>query len=192
MSWRCSGSSNKALIENLYNSGIIKSTQIYNALNFIDRANFAPRNPYEDSPQGIGNFATISAPHMHAYALEYLKDSAFVDNARILDVGSGSGYLTAAFAYLNPTAKVYAIDYIPELVELTTKNIMKENKELIESGRVKVILGNGWEGHSEGGPYNVIHVGAAAAKLPQALLNQLEVKIIIFPNIPMFKFIKFS
>lgn len=34
--------------------------------------NYAPQYPYEDSPQPIGYRATISAPHMHASALEYL------------------------------------------------------------------------------------------------------------------------
>ncbi len=35
---------------------------------------FAPQNPYDDAPQPIGYRATISAPHMHAYALEKLVD----------------------------------------------------------------------------------------------------------------------
>ena len=38
-----------------------------------DRADFTSGYPYYDSPQGIGYNATISAPHMHAYALEYLE-----------------------------------------------------------------------------------------------------------------------
>lgn len=44
---------------------------------------------------GIG--ATISAPHMHAYALELLEHK-LKPGARVLDVGSGSGYLSVAFA----------------------------------------------------------------------------------------------
>jgi protein-L-isoaspartate(D-aspartate) O-methyltransferase len=39
----------------------------------IDRKYFVPQPPYYyDSPSTIGYGATISAPHMHAYALEYL------------------------------------------------------------------------------------------------------------------------
>ncbi len=45
-----------------------------------------------NSPQSIRYNATISAPHMHAYALEYLKDHLKPGN-RVLDVGCGSGYL---------------------------------------------------------------------------------------------------
>lgn len=35
----------------------------------VDRKFYAPKSPYSDSPQYIGYGATISAPHMHGYAL---------------------------------------------------------------------------------------------------------------------------
>lgn len=63
----------------------------------IDRGVFVDDSPYQDSPQPIGFAATISAPHMHAYALEHLS-THLVPGARALDVGSGSGYLTLAMA----------------------------------------------------------------------------------------------
>ena len=34
------------------------------AMNRVDRADFAPSDPYDDCPQRIGYGATISAPHM--------------------------------------------------------------------------------------------------------------------------------
>jgi protein-L-isoaspartate(D-aspartate) O-methyltransferase len=67
----------------------------------VDRKYFAPHSPYIDSPQSIGFGATISAPHMHAYALEYLYPK-LINSNYVLDVGSGTGYLTAAMAYLVP------------------------------------------------------------------------------------------
>lgn len=68
-------------------------------MNKVDRKNFVvdPAYAYADSPQQIKYGATISAPHMHAYALEWLQDK-LVPGAKVLDVGSGSGYLCAAFA----------------------------------------------------------------------------------------------
>ena len=70
-------------------------------MEFIDRRFYAPKRPYEDSPQGIGFGATISAPHMHAYALEYLYNNLKTAK-NVLDVGSGTGYLTAAMALIVP------------------------------------------------------------------------------------------
>lgn len=54
-----------------------------------------------DTPQLLGYGATISAPHMHAYVLEYLLENLL--NARnVLDVGSGTGDLTAAMSLMAP------------------------------------------------------------------------------------------
>ncbi len=82
----------------------------------VDRKYYAPGSFYEDSPQYIGYGVTISAPHMHAYALQYLFDK-LTTAKYVLDVGSGTGYLTAAMAVITPSSsKVYGIEHVPELV----------------------------------------------------------------------------
>lgn len=80
-------------------NGIIRSESVENAMMSVDRGNYVKINPYMDAPQGIGFNVTISAPHMHAHALELLKDR-LVNGERALDVGSGSGYLTACMAIM--------------------------------------------------------------------------------------------
>lgn len=57
---------------NLKKNGIIKSSRVEEAMKAVDRNNYSPSNPYMDSPQSIGYGVTISAPHMHAHALELL------------------------------------------------------------------------------------------------------------------------
>lgn len=74
MAWRCGGSNHQELIGKLKSSGIIKSPQVESSMLAVDRANYCKTSPYLDSPQSIGFAATISAPHMHAYVLEFLKD----------------------------------------------------------------------------------------------------------------------
>ena len=70
------------------NYGIIKSPEVEKAMRAVDRGNYCTRSPYVDSPQGIGFDVTISAPHMHAHALEILKNHLKEGN-KVLDVGSG-------------------------------------------------------------------------------------------------------
>lgn len=78
----------------------------------VDRAHYAPFEPYQDRPQSIGHNATISAPHMHAAACESLLQF-LQPGARVLDVGSGSGYLTHVIAELvQPGGKVIGVDHI--------------------------------------------------------------------------------
>uniref|UniRef100_A0A8C7BYL7 Protein-L-isoaspartate O-methyltransferase n=1 Tax=Neovison vison TaxID=452646 RepID=A0A8C7BYL7_NEOVI len=118
--------------------------------------------------------ATISAPHMHAYALELLFDQLH-EGAKALDVGSGSGILTACFARMvGSSGKVIGIDHIKELVDDSINNVRKDDPMLLSSGRVQLVVGDGRMGYAEEAPYDAIHVGAAAPVVPQALIDQLK------------------
>ncbi|XP_051500856.1 protein-L-isoaspartate(D-aspartate) O-methyltransferase isoform X2 [Myxocyprinus asiaticus] len=155
-------------------NGIIKSDRVYEVMLATDRAHFSRCNPYMDSPQSLGYQATISAPHMHAYALELLHDHLY-EGAKALDVGSGSGILSVCFARMvGPKGKVIGIDHIKELVDDSITNVKKDDPSLISSGRIKLIVGDGRMGYTEEAPYDAIHVGAAAPTVPQALLDQLK------------------
>ncbi|XP_072938585.1 protein-L-isoaspartate(D-aspartate) O-methyltransferase isoform X2 [Epargyreus clarus] len=174
MAWRSHGVDNVDMIRHLKANGIIKSDVVANAMRGVDRKNYCPNAPYHDSPQSIGFSATISAPHMHAHALEKLK-AQLTPGEKALDVGSGSGYLTACMALmLGENGRVIGIDHIPELVALATKNIQQDNPDLLTSQRIKLIVGDGRQGYAAEAPYNAIHVGAAAPTLPQALVDQLK------------------
>jgi len=174
MAWRCSGSSNSELVNNLRDNGIVKTADVHAAMLKVDRGNFSPCDFYEDSPQPIGYDATISAPHMHAHALEELYP-ALRDGGKVLDVGCGSGYLLACFGRLDPTLEVFGIDVVSELVDMSRDNLQKSDGDLLVNGRIKLDVRDGWKGWAENGPFNVIHVGAAAASVPEALLHQLKV-----------------
>ncbi|XP_078089697.1 l-isoaspartyl protein carboxyl methyltransferase, like isoform X2 [Mustelus asterias] len=174
MAWTSSGISHSQLVQNLKKNGVIHTPRVFEAMMATDRAQYCSSNPYMDSPQSIGFGATISAPHMHAHALECLKEHLH-EGARVLDVGSGSGYLTACMARMvGPTGKVVGIDHIPELVEQSIHNVQSDNSTLLSSGRLSLIVGDGRRGYPDGAPYDAIHVGAAAAVVPQDLLHQLK------------------
>ena len=53
-------------------TNFLQSGNVAAAMLEIDRKDFAPTNPYQNRPQSINYNVTISAPHMHALALEYL------------------------------------------------------------------------------------------------------------------------
>lgn len=176
MAWsgRFHARNNKELVQHLKQSRTIKSERVYEAMCAVDRGNYThPNYAYIDSPQGIGYGATISAPHMHAYALEVLEDK-LKSGARALDVGSGSGYLSACMAMmLQPNGLVVGIEHIPELKAFAEENIRKDQPDLLGSGRLELVVGDGRLGYPEKAPYDAIHVGAAAKEMPQALIDQL-------------------
>jgi len=157
---------------------------------------------YWDRPLGIGYGATISAPHMHATALEHLKDHLF-PGARVLDVGSGTGFLSACMARMvGNEGRVIGIDHIPELVATSLDNVKDDEAILLRDsnmirasgegsctareesesrtscsaetrGPLTLVVGDGRLGYPSAGPYNAIHVGAAAPEIPQELVSQL-------------------
>jgi len=116
---------------------------------------------------------------MHAHAAEYLL-SYLKPGCKVLDVGSGSGYLTAIFHHLvspdgdSNSGKVVGIDHVSQLVEWSISNLKRDGlNQALSEGKVEIICGDGRLGYPSGGPYNCIHVGAAAPKLPQQLIDQL-------------------
>lgn len=174
MAWRSHGRNNIELVQNLRANNVIKSDKVEKIMKAVDRGNYVSTSPYLDVPQSIGYGVTISAPHMHAYALELLKDQ-LLEGERALDIGSGSGYLTACMAImLGENGKAVGIDHIPELVEKSLENVKKDNPELLNSQKVILETGDGRLGLEKYAPYNAIHVGAAAKEIPQPLIDQLK------------------
>ncbi|XP_058472172.1 l-isoaspartyl protein carboxyl methyltransferase, like isoform X2 [Solea solea] len=174
MAWMSSGKTHPELISRLRDHGVIRNDRVFDAMLSTDRALYSRDYPYTDSPQSIGYRATISAPHMHAHALELLSEK-LTEGASALDVGSGSGYLTACFARMTgPSGRVVGVDHIDELVQMSMKNVRADDPDLLTSGRIRLVVGDGRLGFPEGAPYDAIHVGAAAATVPNALLEQLK------------------
>ena len=165
----------KELCEELVIKKWITSQRVYDVMMQVDRKDFAPRHPYENNPQPIPCNTVISAPLLHAYSLEALKDFLKPGN-KALDVGSGSGYLTLAMSkMMNDEGCIIGIDHIKELVDFGINNISKHNKNLIDNKKIKLICGDGRIGCEQEAPFDCIHVGAVAEKPPKELLNQLKV-----------------
>ncbi|XP_008547950.1 protein-L-isoaspartate O-methyltransferase [Microplitis demolitor] len=174
MTWHCNGTTNQEMIDKLKEAKILTSDTAEAAMIAIDRGKYCHEpDPYLDRPRRIGYNVTISAPHMHAYALSFLSDH-LQSGTRALDVGSGSGYLTACMAHMvGPDGHVVGVEHIPELIEISTRNVLNDHPEYIKEGRVKFVEADGREGYKPGGPYDAIHVGAAADTVPEQLIEQL-------------------
>ncbi|KAG2327929.1 hypothetical protein Bca4012_036962 [Brassica carinata] len=171
-------SKNKAMVENLQSHGVITSDEVAKAMEAVDRGLFVPDRSYAyvDSPLSIGYNVTISAPHMHAMCLQLLENN-LKPGMRVLDVGSGTGYLTACFAVMvGSEGRVIGVEHIPELVASSIKNIEASAaaSPLLKQGSLAIHVGDGRKGWAEFAPYDAIHVGAAAPEIPEALIDQLK------------------
>ena len=107
--------------------GLLRTEAVLSSFLRIDRANYSPSSEVTaSSPFPIGHGQTISALDIHVMAGESLHPAVAKPSSRVLDVGCGSGFMTALFARMNPTAEVVGIDCVPELVHLSETNIRKQ------------------------------------------------------------------
>jgi protein-L-isoaspartate(D-aspartate) O-methyltransferase len=102
MACKSSANTHADLIANLEKNGVITDARVRDAMSVVDRGVFVPEpaSAYEDKPQRFAEFnANVSAPHMHAISLGLLAAN-LRPGARVLDLGSGSGYLTCVMAVM--------------------------------------------------------------------------------------------
>lgn len=173
-------STNAELVRYLVARGLITTPEVEQLFLKVDRAIFVPQErrqfAYQDAPQPLGFDVTLSASNVHTVMLEALY-SRIPKGGSVLDVGSGTGIMLAFFAEIvGPEGKLAGIDYIPEIAQLGIHNLQRieKTKKMMESGHLIIQHGDGHNGgFPKFAPYNAIHVGAAAAELPQALVDQL-------------------
>lgn len=150
----------------------------------IDRYDFVINKSYayRDTASALMDNQTISAPHMHAYALRYL-EPVLKPGKKILDVGSGSGYLTACFGYavevFNPNpekrGKVIGLEYFKSLSQYSRQILRNKYKELYTyPGHFHILTRDGKLG-VPGLEFDGIHIGADCNEIPPKLYNQLKV-----------------
>ena len=163
------------LANDLMKKGYLKTDVIIDAFYKISREEFVPRDLFGcadlDIPLPIGYGQTISQPMTVAFMLELL-DPKVGDN--ILDIGSGSGWVTALLAYIvGKKGKVTAIERIKELCEFGKNNIDKF--DFIEKEIVEFYCADGSKGFLQNAPYDRIIVSAASKEIPSAFKEQLAV-----------------
>jgi len=145
----------------------IADERVLRAMLRVPRHEFAAERfrdqAYEDHPLPIGEGQTISQPYIVALMLEAL---ALSSADKVLEVGTGSGYVTALLAEL--VADVLSIERHSSLAEGASQLLAR-----LGYANAKVLVGDGSRGLAEFAPYDAIIVSAAAPRLPQELIGQL-------------------
>lgn len=138
------------------------------ALRSVPRHRFVPERfsdaAYEDRPLPIGYGQTISQPYIVAYMTELLR---LKPDAKVLEIGTGSGYQAAVLACL--TSKVYTLEIIPQLGREAEHRL-----KLLGYGTVRTKMADGYHGWEEHAPFDAIIVTAAAEYIPPPLIQQLK------------------
>ena len=156
------------LVERLREQGI-RDERVLNVMRALPRHVFIDEGlasrAYEDTALPIGNGQTISQPWVVARMTEALIETGMP--AKVLEIGTGSGYQTAVLAALG--LQVYTVERIEELLRSARPRF--RSLKFHEQIRSKHDDGNlGWP---ENGPFDAILLTCAAPALVTPLLAQL-------------------
>lgn len=119
---------------------------------------------YENTALPIGQGQTISQPYIVARMTELLLQDT--QPAKVLEIGTGSGYQTAILARIYQ--QVCSVERIKSL-QFQAKRRLQQ----LDLHNVAMKHGDGWQGWSTKAPFDSIIVTAAPAEVPVALLQQL-------------------
>ncbi len=146
----------------------IRDPRVLAAMGAVPRERFVPSeartHAYDDAALAIGHGQTISQPYVVALICQAL---ALQGDELVLDVGTGSGYQAAVLDEL--AGRVVSVERIPELAAAARRNLAATGHDAVE-----VLTGDGSLGFPGQAPFAAIAVAADAARLPQALLDQLD------------------
>jgi protein-L-isoaspartate(D-aspartate) O-methyltransferase len=138
------------------------------AMRKVPRHAFVPAGvaqaAYEDNPLPIGWRQTISQPYIVALMSEL---AAPRPGARVLEVGTGSGYQAAVLREMG--AEVYTIEIIEPLGQRAAATLAR-----LGYGSVHTRIGDGYRGWPEAAPFDAIVVTAAPPSVPAPLKAQLK------------------
>lgn len=159
------------LVQKLISEKTLVTLRIIDAFKKIDRKDFVflddRGEAYEDRALSIGYGATISQPTTVAIMLEKLQPEPA---DRILEIGTGSGYLTALLAEIaGERGKVFSIEYIIELTGLAEFNLRKYN-----FNNAALFTGDGKKGLKAYSPFDKIISSASALEIPKNWKSQLK------------------
>jgi protein-L-isoaspartate(D-aspartate) O-methyltransferase len=146
----------------------VKEARVIQAMHHVPRHRFVPADQqahaYRDSPVPIGYGQTISQPYIVALMTQLAEVQP---GAKVLEVGTGSGYQAAILFEL--TDQVYTVEIIAPLAERTQHLF-----EALGLTGIAAREGDGYYGWNEQGPFDRILVTAAAEHIPPPLVQQLK------------------
>ncbi|MDR1648171.1 MAG: protein-L-isoaspartate O-methyltransferase [Zoogloeaceae bacterium] len=121
---------------------------------------------FADTALPLGQGQTMLEPRLEARLLQEL---ALKPTERVLEVGTGSGFMAALLA--SQAGAVVSLEIVPELAGLARRNLEAAG---ITNVRVEIANGaEGWKGEGEG-LWDAILISGAVPAVPEKLLKQLR------------------
>jgi protein-L-isoaspartate(D-aspartate) O-methyltransferase len=146
----------------------IRDPEVLAAMRRVPRHRFVDSaSAYDDRALSLAHGQTISQPFVVALMTQLARPPSGWSGARVLEVGTGSGYQAAVLAELG--ASVVSVERDPTLSATAAANLAAAGYE-----GVVTEVGDGSRGWPPGAPYDAILVTAASPGVPTPLREQLD------------------
>jgi len=143
--------------------------RILELLKHVRREHFVPADKrklaFVDMEIPLGHGASMWHPKLEARALQELH---LAPGDKVLEVGTGSGYLTALLATL--AAQVTTVEIVPELSAFARQNLAA-----CSLSNITFELGDASRGWNYGASYDAIVLTGSTPILPEAFQNSLNI-----------------
>ena len=155
------------MVEQQIRTWEVLDQDVLDLLYAVPREEFVPsayRNlAFSDLEIPLGEGERMWPPKLEARVLQEL---AVQRSERVLEVGTGSGYLTALLAHR--AAQVYTVEIRPALAEFGRANLARHGRD-----NVIAEVGDGALGYPNWAPYDVIVLTGSTPLVPQPVLDSL-------------------
>jgi protein-L-isoaspartate(D-aspartate) O-methyltransferase len=142
--------------------------QVIDLLFRVHREDYVPHEcrslAFADLEIPLGHGEKMMPPKLEAKILQALE---LKSTDRVLEVGTGSGYMTALLASL--AAHVYTVDIVPEFTESARAKLRAHG-----CSNVTLDTGDAARGWSKHAPYDVIVLTGSTPVLPDAFRTDLQ------------------
>ncbi len=160
----------RRMVERVRELGV-RDARVLAALEAVPRHRFVDAalasRAYDDCALPLGNGQTISQPYIVARSAELAIGAMRTPRtARVLEIGTGSGYAAAVFAQL--FGEVYSMERVRALHERARANLRP-----LRLATVRLVFGDGAAGLPADAPFDAIIAAAAGFEIPASWAAQL-------------------
>ena len=155
------------MVEQQIRTWEVLDQDVLDLLYTVPREDFVPREyrnlAFIDMEIPLGEGEKMWPPKMEA---RILQDLGVKKTDRVLEIGTGSGYLTALLAHR--AAQVISVEIHPALAAMGRANIERHGVD-----NVTLEIGDGARGCGQWGPYDIVVLTGSVPELPGAILESL-------------------
>ncbi len=158
------------MVEHQVRPWAVLDAEVLSVLGQVRREDFVPEAyrqlAFADLALPIGHDQVMLKPVIEGRLLQAL---ALQPQESVLEIGTGTGFLTACLAALVPAGRVSSLDIQPDFIDQARPRLAAAGFD-----HVDLQVADAFEGYEPSQTYDAVVLGGASARIPQECLHWLK------------------